>query len=720
MIQTLLRGSGFQLLFFRAMATKERKIKVPASVLIVWLEIAFAVLSDAVLAGAVPDRWTPLASAHAGDIDLTACVCIRGGGDVGMLQAEIRAEKVSPHVSAVHASLVNTGTNSVECKFMTQAVAGFAPDRYLVPGILYDGNKYGSDKVPKGLERDGEPWVFSYDRSTLPSCTVVEDADRVFAVFASDRDAASLVSASSLAKCADGRFAQRIYYPVTEAPVSYTGKKTFTPRRDGYLSLPAGTRFEVKSFMVDARPRWRNYGYAEVFALAWPLLDHTVPRVMTDSELWRNGMEFINVLRAVDGNGRAVMDSCVQDASHAIGNFQKKKEVPADLTLAAIDADRSWNFFIGGIPRPGMIRRSAGSDIGFTGQCFMSARMIVADGFRRGDPAAVAFGLDVFDNWLENRQLANGLLVRPVSADAPVWARRADCCHQGWGIIELVRLAQLLRSRAVDGGKYVAAAAKCAQFFLDRWDARYGFGASWERDGTPGARGGDAGGFVLFGITKLWEATRDEKWRTAAERALDFYFKRDLDRYMCGGGAIDCQSVDKESSYPFLEAALTMYETTGDMKHLERAEKAAAYFSSWIYCFNALYPPEAEFSQIGYKTCGGTVVGVEHQCLDPYGGVAVAALAKLGAWTGRGIWTQAARAVWLNSLQGVATPERRIWHGMERPVGAQNEAFCQTRWTKYRADPDARGNYNDFLGVWTVDFKMSSLVELERAGLKLE
>jgi hypothetical protein len=665
---------------------------------------------------AAAEVWTPLAETRFGDVRFTAGAWT-SGAEAGVLAAKIRVETLSPGVLAVHSSVSNHGGAPVSFKFMTEAVAGFRPARHLIPGVMYNGNEFGSDKVPKGLVRDGEPWVFSYDRSSLPSCTVVEDAKRVFAVFASDADASSLVSSSSLVRLPDGRFSQRIYYPVTEAPVSYTGKKTFTARKDGRLTLAPGESFSAKSFAVDAAPRRENFGYAEVFEAAWPLLSHEVPRVMSDADLWTNGMAFVNAMRAIDRRGRAAMDGSLQDASHAIGNNQKKPGIPSGLTLADIDADRSRNFFLGEFPRPGKLRRSEGTGIGFTGQCFMSARMIVEDGFRRNDPAAIAFGLDVFDNWLDNYRLPNGLLVRPVPPDAPDWVRRADCCHQGWGIVELVRLAELLRSRGMDCSRYLSAAAGCARFFTTRWDPKFGFGASWERDGSPGARGGDAGGFVLFGIAKLWETTKEPEWLAAAERALDFYFARDIDRFACGGGAIDCQSVDKESVYPFLETALILYDTTRERRHLDRAEKAAVYFASWIYCFNALYPPEAEFSQIGYRTCGGTIVGVEHQCLDPYGGVAVAPLVKLGEWTGDDLWRKVAHTVWLNSLQGVATPARRFWHGMERPVGSQNEAFCQTRWTKYRADPDARGNYNDFLGVWMLDFKMASLLELEKIGL---
>lgn len=48
--------------------------------------------------------------------------------------------------------------------------------------MIYGDNKFGSQVSPSGLERDGEPWVFGYDRATIPSCTLSETKDELFAI----------------------------------------------------------------------------------------------------------------------------------------------------------------------------------------------------------------------------------------------------------------------------------------------------------------------------------------------------------------------------------------------------------------------------------------------------------------------------------------------------------------------------------------------------------
>ena len=98
----------------------------------------------------------------------------------------------------------------------------------------YNGNNFGDSvmNLPQGWERDGHPWIFSYDRGSIPSCTISENESRVFALFASDRDTASYVSSCSMEKLSDGSFRHMIYWPVTEAPVVYDDKLKFSERYD--------------------------------------------------------------------------------------------------------------------------------------------------------------------------------------------------------------------------------------------------------------------------------------------------------------------------------------------------------------------------------------------------------------------------------------------------------------------------------------------------------
>lgn len=638
------------------------------------------------------------ASLSFADIGPVRARCLGEGGETPQVEASCSVRRVSDGLFEIGAKAVNKSGKPQKFKLVIEAETDFKPSRYLIPCVMYNGNEYGRKGSPKGLELDGKPWIFSYDRSGIPSCTVTENADRVFALFASQKNPQSLRSAASLEKMADGRFVHKIYYPVTEAPVTYSAKNKFTERYDEWLELAPGEEFSVAAYAVSDRPDAENYGFAKVFDRAWNLFEHKVPLSLTNGEVWKYGIEFISFLKQTDDEGREWIGGAYADANHAVANNIKRRGVE-NLTLADMEKNPKLNFYFE------HSKKGSGAGIGFSCQGFMCARVLIADALAGGKDKAeqLRFGMNVLDNWIDFRQLENGLIMKPGQ-------KTTDCCHQGWGIIELARASRLLAENGLDGGKYLAAAKKLAGFFTDNYSPEYGFGKSWSRDGKALDKSGSVGGFVLLGLVELWKIERDPELRKAIDKAMDFYYGRDLDNFVCNAGAIDCVCVDKESAYPFFESAVELYEATGDGKYLERALKAAYYLCSWLFVYDALYPPEAEFSQIGYHTAGGTAISAEHHAIDPYGAVMVNDFFKLSKFTGDEKWADIGRLIWRNATQAICTPQKRIWHGIERPIGGQNEGFFQTRWTKYRTDCNMRGHLNDYLGVWLSAFRLSALL----------
>ena len=185
----------------------------------------------------------------------------------------------------------NTTDKPVAIKVVLAAEPRFKADTYLFPGINYNGNSYGADldlpqsygdskgfiPFPQGWEFKGEPWIFAYDRGSIPSCTISENSDKVFALFASDKNAASYESACSMEQLEDGSFRALIYWPIIEAPLCYSDKMKFSERIDNYITLAPGEVFEASANAFIGKPKWKGYGFAEVFPVAWRKIDHTVP-----------------------------------------------------------------------------------------------------------------------------------------------------------------------------------------------------------------------------------------------------------------------------------------------------------------------------------------------------------------------------------------------------------------------------------------------------------
>lgn len=180
-------------------------------------------------------------------------------------------------------------------------------------------------------------------------------------------------------------------------------------------------------------------------------------------------------------------------------------------------------------------------------------------------------------------------------------------------------------------------------------------------------------------LIEVYKITKEERYLKTAATSMDFYFKRDLDNFICTAGAIDCTCIDKETAGPFLIGALDLYEITGDKKYVDYALKAAYYFSSWIFHYDALYNPEDDFSVYGYYTSGSTSVSAQHPALDQWGELMSPEFLRLYRITGDKKWSTRALMMWYNATQLIATEKTPPIHGVKRPVGSQNEAFFQCR-----------------------------------------
>ena len=193
---------------------------------------------------------------------------------------------------------------------------------------------------------------------------------------------------------------------------------------------------------------------------------------------------------------------------------------------------------------------------------------------------------------------------------------------------------------------------------------------------------------------------------------MNFYYERDLDRFACTAGALGCACIDKETAYPFLESALFLYELTGEKIWLERAEKAACYFFSWMFFYDCVYSDDAEFTRYGYHTTGGTLVSAEHCAIDPWGALLVDSMFRLWRATGNETYKRWVKMTWWNALLCITTENTPEIHGFKRPLGSQNEAFFHCRWTKYRPTCEERGHLNDNLQIWMGAWRLYTLTAM--------
>lgn len=592
---------------------------------------------------------------------------------------------------------VHNGTSQqISFKLIFSLAGEFVPSRYLIPCVSYNGNEWGEGKEPKGMLADnGEVWVHSYDRTSIPACTETETRDISLSLFVSAETTESLVSSCALAPLEDKRIEQRIYWPVTEAPLSYTENDTYTERYDTYITLSEGESFECTAYILVSEPKYENYGIIRTLDRALELFPFNRERNRTCDELWRLGIEYSRLLLR-EHKGRRVFSTGIHP------------------TL-----DKGY-YFVGHY------------EVGWCGQNIMNARMHLLEYKRTGEQALLDGALAVCDSW-RDKQSDSGLLLahyewytegREWNYIPPdpnkSWAKNVsyktgwlpETCNTAWAACEMLRVWQLLSEMGIDRPDYLEFSRRILDFFCDHYSEQYAFGKGWHFDGTLAEGKGTIGAFVTMALCDAYRILGDERYLQFAERSLEFYIERDIDNFVCTAGAIDCTCVDKETAGPVIISALDLYEFTGDAKYIEYALKASYYFASWMFVYDAHYGEEAEFTQYGYYTAGATAVSVQHPALDQWGELMCSEWLRLARITGDERWRERARMIWFNSTQLIADEDNRVIHGKLRPIGSQNEAFYQARWG-HRPDPNERGHLNDWLVSWVNAFRLHVISSLD-------
>lgn len=598
--------------------------------------------------------------------------------------------------------IVNYSQITFEAQVEISAKTCFQPDNYTIPCVMYNGNEHCTSQMPHGLTHDGEPWYFAYDRCSVPSCIISQNENHCLATFASDSDAESLKSSCSAEITADGYMIHKILYPIKESPLSYVGKKKFAAAYNKYITFEPGTAFEAESYIFVCKPHMKNYGYINLLETVTDLFNNNHLPSMSEAMINTVSFNFLErSLEVKDGK----LGLFYRDYTHPIGNNIPVPQAPG-LTLEMIEKDPGRN---------ALEFLHTGLTMGFASQGFMQIRHILKKQIENHNDENVGYILKTLDDWI-SKQHDNGLVTTSYPADSEI----LDITELGWGAEESVKIYKMLKSHGINKPEYLEFSKKICSFFVSHYDEEKLFGGGWNHDGECVKTGGCGGGFLCKAMTELYGECGEEKYIKCAKKAVDGYFRKYLNDFICSAGAIDCSSVDKESSFPFIGAALAIYGFTSDRLYLEYAQKAAAYFLSWMFCYDVAYDdPTCDFVRLGYRTSGGTAVSVEHQCIDPYAVVAVSHLYDLYKADGNKLWLKSAKMIWANSTQCIAGENGFPIHSMSRLPGCQNECFAQARWTKYRSDPNLRGHLNDFMGQWLIDFRLYTLDRLDSDAKRL-
>lgn len=553
----------------------------------------------------------------------------------------------------------------------------YTPTYYMIPSVNYNGNQWGKGKEPKGLTCEGKPWVFAYNRSSLPSATFSENEAVAFGLFSSI-DEESRSSASSLLEWDQG-FIHRIIWPETEAPYRYASRDRYEDAVYNAIRIEDEKSYEVKAYFSVDKVEHKNFGWVKAYDKTWDRYKAMEDMLHQPEKVWELGIRYTNALLEEDGE-----------------------------TLLPN---------IGYTPEEGgqwRIREKGKFEIGWCGQHGSLGTALIKDYLMNGNKDSLEKGVKILDSWVDKGAHSTGLFT--VNYDKSVHEEAntiADTCNLGWGAWYLLEGYLLAKEAGIHRLSWFEMAMGVCDFFVSHYNEAYIFGKTWDvATGEVVDDGGSIGAFMLIPLIRVYELTKETKYLEIATKAYRAYARRDLDQMQCTAGALDTCCVDKETCWPFLKTGLDLYEVTGEDYYLEEAKKAGYYILSWMMHYETVDPSEDnDFVKYGYKTFGGTAVSAQHHHLDPWGGLIAYDWVRLGTITGNEKWIERARATWQNALYCIANGEEQV-HGLVRPIGSQNEAYFHCNWS-FHMDMEEADRMNDWLVAWPSAFRLVTLMRTE-------
>lgn len=166
-------------------------------------------------------------------------------------------------------------------------------------------------------------------------------------------------------------------------------------------------------------------------------------------------------------------------------------------------------------------------------------------------------------------------------------------------------------------------------------------------------------------LVMMSEETGDPKYQQSAIRAAEYIWTNWGSNGLYVGGASDNpNNTDKEAGMLSMEAFLSLYDSTKEVKWLERAKAAADFAESWIWIWNLPMPLDADDAQLHYKK-GVPTVGVQGitarvaGSADEYLDWAVPSYAKLYNLTHDEHYLDVARVLLHDTKSMVALPGRQ-------------------------------------------------------------
>ncbi|MEO1236031.1 MAG: hypothetical protein AAFX76_04510 [Planctomycetota bacterium] len=174
------------------------------------------------------------------------------------------------------------------------------------------------------------------------------------------------------------------------------------------------------------------------------------------------------------------------------------------------------------------------------------------------------------------------------------------------------------RGRAVQPA-WLDAARRCADAFVELWERHGQLGQFVNHDtGAMIVNGSCSAAIVSAGLARLAELVDEPRYAEAARAILAYHDRQFVQRGVTTGGPGEAaQCPEYESCFGQLEAAVVLYELTGDPACLAMAKRAADLGASWVIGHDYAFPEGSEFHRLNIPSVGGVMANAQNKCGAP-------------------------------------------------------------------------------------------------------
>ena len=232
------------------------------------------------------------------------------------------------------------------------------------------------------------------------------------------------------------------------------------------------------------------------------------------------------------------------------------------------------------------------------------------------------------------------------------------------GVKSMLKAWELEKSLGREHPHWLKWCVEFADWLLTQQSPEGGFPRAWGMaTGEVGLDSSKSSYTAIPYLVSLSRVTGERTYLDAAAKAGEFCWAEDQSLGHFVGGTLDNPNVvDKEAGTLSLEAYLSLYGAAGEKKWLRRAETAANFAETWMYCWDVPMPEDADAERLHWKegvsSVGFQLISTGHSAVDAYMAFDVANYAKLYAYTRDPHYLEVAKILLHNTKQMLALPGR--------------------------------------------------------------